>query len=93
MRTRKYSNEQFKKFLRRAEAGMPIKEIERKHGFSDTLSYKCHPKSSGMGSIEAKRLRELELENGKLTWRLSEAHIDILVSKNVWHKGYLTNQT
>ena len=48
MRTRKYSNEQFKKFLRRAEAGMPIKEIERKHGFSDALFYKCRSKSSDM---------------------------------------------
>jgi len=34
MRTSKYSEEQIIGFLRQAEAGMPIKKIGRKHGFS-----------------------------------------------------------
>lgn len=33
MRTSKSSEEQIIGFLRQAEAGMPIKEIGRKHGF------------------------------------------------------------
>ena len=40
MRTSKYSEEQIIGFLRQAEAGMPIKEIGRKHGFSDASFYK-----------------------------------------------------
>ena len=32
MRTSKYSEEQIISFLRQAEAGMPIKELGRKHG-------------------------------------------------------------
>ena len=35
MRTSKFSEEQIIGFLRQAEAGMPIKEIGRKHGLSD----------------------------------------------------------
>ncbi len=34
MRASKYSEEQIIGFLRQAEAGMPIKEIGRKHGFT-----------------------------------------------------------
>ena len=36
----KYNEEPIIGFLRQAEAGMPIKEIGRKHGFSDTRFYK-----------------------------------------------------
>ena len=66
MRTSKYNEEQIIGFLRQAEAGMPIKEIGRKHGFSDASFYKWRSKYGGMDVSEAKRLRELELENGKL---------------------------
>jgi putative transposase len=45
---------------------MPIKEIGRKRGFSDASFYKWRSKYGGMDASEAKRLRELELENGKL---------------------------
>jgi putative transposase len=66
MRTNKYSGEQIIVFLRQEEAGMPIKDIECKHGFSDALFYKWRSKYGGMDVSEAKRLRELELENDKL---------------------------
>ena len=33
MRTSKFSEEQIIGFLRQVEAGMPIKELGRKHGF------------------------------------------------------------
>ena len=65
MRTSKYSEEQIIGFLRQAEVGMPIKEIGRKHGFSDASFYKWRSKYGGMDASEAKRLCELELENGK----------------------------
>ena len=75
MRTSKFSEEQIIGFLRQAEAGMPIKEIGRKHGFSDASFYKWRAKYAGMDASEAKRLRELELENGKLKRLLAEAHL------------------
>ena len=71
-------------FLRQAEAGMPIKEISRKHGFSDASFYKWRSKYGGMDASEAKRLRELELENGKLKRLLAEAHLDIHALKSVF---------
>ena len=63
---------------------MPIKEIGRKHGFSDTSFYKWRPNFAGMNASEAQRLRELELENGKLKRLLAEAHLDIYALKSVF---------
>ena len=73
-------------FFTQAEAGMPVKEIGRKHGFSDASFYKWRSKYGGMDASEAKRLRELELENGKLKRRLAEAHLDIHALKSVFGK-------
>lgn len=43
--------------LRRAEAGMPIKEIGRKHGFSDASFYKWRSKYRGGYASQANRLQ------------------------------------
>lgn len=84
MRTSKYSEEQIIGFLRQAKAGMPIKKIGRKHGCSDAPFFKWRPKYGGTEVSEAKRLRELELENGKLKRLLAEAHLDIHALKSVF---------
>ena len=59
MRTSEYSEEPIIGFLRQAEGGMPIKEMRRKHGFSDASFYKLRTKYRGMVAREAKRLQEL----------------------------------
>ena len=63
---------------------MPIKEIGRKHGFSDASFYKWRSEYGGMNATEAKRLRELELESDKLKRLLAEAHLDIHALKSVF---------
>ena len=63
---------------------MPIKEIGRKHGFSDASFYKWCSEYGGMDASEAKRLRELELENGKLKRLLADAHLDIHALESVF---------
>ena len=63
---------------------MPVKEIGCKHGFSDSSFYKWRSKYGGMDASEAKRLRELGLENGKLKRLLAEAHLDIHALKSVF---------
>ena len=71
-------------FLRQAKAGMPIKKIGGKHGFSDASFYKWRSKFGGMYATGAKQLRELELENGKLKRLLAEAHRDFHAPKSVF---------
>ena len=84
MKTSRYSEEQIIGFLKQAEAGMPIKELCRKGGFSDATFYKWRSKFGGMDVSDAKRLKELEGENGKLKRLLAEAHLDIHALKSVF---------
>ena len=84
MRKSKYTEEQIIGFLRQVEAGMVLKELCRKHGFSDASFYKWRAKYGGMNVSEAKRLKELESENGKLKKLLAEAHLDIHALKSVF---------
>ena len=83
MRKSKYTEEQIIGFLRQVEAGMSVKELCRKHGFSDASFYKWRAKFGGMEVSEARRLKELESENGKLKRLLAEAHLDIHALKTV----------
>jgi putative transposase len=48
----KYSEEQIIGFLRQAEAGMPIKEIGRKHGFSDASFCKWRAQCGGKQLVD-----------------------------------------
>ena len=84
MKKSRYSEEQIIGFLKQAEAGMPIKDLCRKGGFSDATFYKWRAKFGGMDVTDAKRLKELESENAKLKKLLAEAHLDIHALKSVF---------
>ena len=84
MRKSKYTEEQIIGFLRQVEAGVAVKDLCRKHGFSDASFYKWRAKYGGMNVSEAKRLKELESENGKLKKLLAEAHLDIHALKSMF---------
>jgi putative transposase len=84
MKKNRYTEEQIIGFLKQAEAGMQVKELCRKGGFSDATFYKWRAKFGGMEATDAKRLKELESENAKLKKLLAEAHLDIHALKSVF---------
>ena len=69
---KRFSEEQIIGFLREAEAGLPVKELCRRHGFSEASYYLWRSKFGGMNVSEAKRLKELETENARLKKLLAE---------------------
>jgi putative transposase len=77
MKKKRFTEQQIIGFLKESEAGMPVKDLCRKHGFSDAAFYKWRGKYGGMQVSEAKRLRELEAENAKLKKLLAEAALDV----------------
>ena len=74
---KRFTEEQIIGFLREAEAGLPIKELCRRHGFSEASYYLWRSKFGGMSVSDAKRLKELETENNRHKRLLAEAHLDI----------------
>jgi len=84
MKKSRFTEEQIIGFLKQADAGMPVKELCRKGGFSDATFYKWRAKFGGMDVSDAKRLKELEGENSKLKKLLAEAHLDIHALKSVF---------
>lgn len=77
MKKSRFTEEQIVGFLKQAEAGMPVAELCRQHGFSDASFYKWRAKFGGMEASDARRLRTLEAENARLKKLLAEAHLDI----------------
>ena len=59
MKTR-FTEAQIVGFLREADAGIPVKDLCRKHGFSDASYYLWRSKFGGMSVSDAKRLKELD---------------------------------
>ena len=75
-------------FLREAETGLPVKDLCRRHGFSEASSYLWRSTFGGMGVSDAKRLKELETENGRLKKLLAESQLEIEVTREVLQKKW-----
>ena len=85
---KRFSEEQIIGFLREAEAGMPVKELCRKHCFSEASYYLWRRKFGGMSVPDARRLKELETENGRLKKLLAEQVLENEVIKDVLRKKW-----
>lgn len=80
---KRFTEGQILDFLKQAEAGVAVNELCRRPGFSDASFYTWRAKFGGMTVPDARRLRELESENGRLKKLLAEAHLDIEALKVV----------
>ena len=85
---KRFTEEQIIGFLREAEAGMPIKDLCRQHGFSEASYYLWRSKFGGMSVPDAKRLKELEVENARLKKLLAESILENEVTREVLRKKW-----
>jgi putative transposase len=76
VKKKRFTEEQIIGLLREAQAGMLVKDLCRKHGFSEASFYLWRSKFGGMNVSEAKRLKELEGENTKLKRLLANALLE-----------------
>lgn len=83
MKSSRFSEEQIIGILREHEAGTPTTDICRKYGISSATFYKWKAKYGGMRISDAKRLKALEDENGKLKKLLAETMLDNAILKDI----------
>ena len=76
MKRKRYTEAQILGFLKEAEAGIPVKQLCRKHGFSDASFYNWRSKYGGMELSDIKRLKALEQENARLKKLLAGTMLD-----------------
>jgi putative transposase len=85
---KRYSEEQIIGFLKEADAGVPLKDLCRRHGFSEASYYLWRSKFGGMDVSDAKRLKALEAENAKLKKLLAESLLEAEVVREVLRKKW-----
>lgn len=85
---KRFTEEQIIGFLKEVDSGIPVKELCRKHGFSETSYYLWRSKFGGMSVPEAKRLKELEIENARLKKLLAESVLESEVIKEALRKKW-----
>ncbi len=83
---KRFSEEPIIGFLREADAGLPVKELCRQHGFSEASYYLWRSKFGGMTVSDAKRLKEVEAENTRLKKLLAESMREIEVTREALRK-------
>jgi putative transposase len=88
MKRSRFSEEQIIGILKENEAGVAAAELCRKHWVRDASIYKWKAKFGGMDVSEAKRLRALEDENGKLKRMLAHAMLDNVALKDLLGKKW-----
>jgi len=65
-----------------------VKELCRRHGFSEASFYAWRSKFGGMDAPDAKRLRVLEAENAGLKKLLAETMLENEVTKEALRKKW-----
>jgi putative transposase len=85
---KRFSEEQIIGFLREADAGLPIKELCRRHGFSEASYYLWRSKFGGLEVSDAKRLKALEQENARLKKLLAESLLEQEVTREALRKKW-----
>jgi putative transposase len=88
VKKKRFTEEQIIGFLREADAGVAVKELCRKHGFSEASYYTWRNKFGGMDVSDAKKLRALEAENSRLKKLLAEAMLENEVTKEALRKKW-----
>lgn len=85
---KRFTEEQIIKFLREGEAGVAVKDLCRRHGFSEASYYLWRSKFGGMDVSDARRLKALEAENARLKKLLAESMLENEVTREALRKKW-----
>ena len=83
---KRYREEQIVYALKRLETGIKGLEVCREMGVSEQTLYNWKRKYGGMGTVELRRLKELEEENRKLKQLVADLSLDKHILQEVVRK-------
>jgi len=83
MKRKRFTEEQIIKILKEVDAGAEARDVCRRVGVTEQSFYRWRRKYGGMDVSEAKRLRELEIENGRLKRMVADLLLDNQILKDV----------
>ena len=85
---KRFTDDQIIGAVKKLEAGATAKEISREMGVTQQTLYHWKKRFSGMDVTDARRLKELEAENGKLKRIVADQALDIVMLKDVNSKKW-----
>ena len=85
---KRFTEAQIIGFLKEADTGVAVKELCRRHGFSEASYYLWRSKFGGMEVSDAKRLKALEAENARLKKLLAESVLENEVTREALRKKW-----
>ena len=89
MKRRRFSTEQIVTVLKQHEMGMPVSDLIRQVGITETTFYRWKRQYGGLESDQVRELKQVTDENARLKRLVAELSLDKAVlqdvlSKNVW---------
>ena len=88
MKRARFTEAQIIGILREHDAGAKTADFARKQGVSEATIYNWKAKLGGMDVSEARRLKQLEDENGKLKNLLAEQMLDVAAMRELLSKKW-----
>ena len=88
MKRKRFTEEQIIKALKEVDGGAEVRDVCRRLGVTEQSFYRWRRKYGGLEVNEAKRLRELETENGRLKRMVPDLMLDNQILRDVNSKKW-----
>ena len=88
MKRKRFTEDQIIKALKEVDGGAEVRDVCRRLGVTEQSFYRWRRKYGGMDVSEAKRLRELEVENGRLKRMVADLMLDNQILRDVNSKKW-----